>query len=148
MSSRTVIRRIAGDWATGGSTSGSIGGGGAGGVTTNVEVITNSSDGVTNLEFRIYEFFNEYLLLFLFQMAKWEKNLLWTNKKFVFFSTDQTEKNPWTKLVNQIGENIWWIRYKWGIFPGISFLHAFKENTGRKFSNFCVYINTDEVATK
>ena len=36
MSSRTVIRRIAGDWATGGSTSGSIGGGG--GVTTNVEV--------------------------------------------------------------------------------------------------------------
>ena len=37
MSSRTVIRRIAGDWATGGSTSGSIGGGG-GGVTTNVEV--------------------------------------------------------------------------------------------------------------
>ena len=38
MSSRTVIRRIAGDWATGGSTSGSIGGGGGGGVTTNVEV--------------------------------------------------------------------------------------------------------------
>ena len=35
--------------------------------------ITNSSDGFTNLEFRIYEFFNEYLLWFIYQLANWEK---------------------------------------------------------------------------
>ena len=31
---------------------------------------TNSSDSFTNREFRIYDFFNEYLLRFLFQLAK------------------------------------------------------------------------------
>ena len=35
-----------------------------------------------------------------------KKNQFWTNKKFVFFSTAQTEKYLWKKLVKQIGENI------------------------------------------
>jgi len=37
--------------------------------------ITNSSDSFTNLEFQIYEFFNEFLLWFLFQVANWKKKL-------------------------------------------------------------------------
>ena len=31
------------------------------------------------------QLFDNYLLIFLFQLANWEKNLFWTNKKFVFF---------------------------------------------------------------
>ena len=64
---------------------------------------TNSSDSFTNLEFRIYEIYYDFLL-------NWqtEKNkLFWSNKKFVFFFNCTN----WEKLVKQIGENIWWIRY-------------------------------------
>jgi hypothetical protein len=53
----------------------------------------NSSDVVTNLEFRIYDFFSEYLLWFIFQQANWD------HKKFGFFFNNQTDKNSWKKLV-------------------------------------------------
>jgi len=43
---------------------------------------------------------------FFFNWRTEKKKLFWTNKKFVFFSTAQTEKNSWTKLGKQIGENI------------------------------------------
>ena len=50
--------------------------------------------------FIIYDFF------FNWQTAK--NHLFSTNKSFFF----QSEKNSWKKLVKQIGEIIWWIRYK------------------------------------
>ena len=55
---------------------------------------------VCNLEFRNYEFFNEYL----FSTANSERNLFGTNKKFVVFFKRE-------KFMKQIGENFWWIRY-------------------------------------
>ena len=70
----------------------------------------NSSDSFTNLEYRIYDFFNKKLLWFIFQLANWEKKLLWTDKKF-FFNGSNWEKIV-EKFVKQIGENIWWIRYR------------------------------------
>ena len=66
-----------------------------------IRILTNSSDSFTNLEFPIYNFFNEYLLSllwFLFQLANWGKNLFWTNKKFVFF----LNCSNWEKFVKQI----------------------------------------------
>ena len=46
-----------------------------------------SSDTFTNFEFRIYEFLNEYLLWFLFQLSNWDKTpvLNQSEVKFVFF---------------------------------------------------------------
>ena len=71
-------------------------------------LITNSSDSFTNLEFRIHEF----LLCFFFQLA----NCFGPITSSFSFWTTQTEKNSWKKLVKQIGENIWWIRYKLYLF--------------------------------
>ena len=53
----------------------------------------------------------------------------WTNKKFYSVSSAPTEKNSWKKFVKQIGEIIWWIRYKVAIpavstLPGIPTLPA------------------------
>ena len=63
---------------------------------------------ISNSEFT--NFLNKYLLWFLFQLSNWEKSVFSTNKKFIYFSTAQTEKNLWKKLVKQIGEIICWIR--------------------------------------
>ena len=67
--------------------------------------LTYSSDSFTNLKFRIYDFFNEYLLWFLFQMAKWEENLLWINK--IFFQL-------WT--IQILHTHVFWDFLKWPIF--------------------------------
>ena len=77
----------------------------------NHQIITNSSDSFTNIKFRIYEFLNEYLLWFLFQLANWKKKICFglirslfsfsTNKKFVEKKIRETN---WWK--------IWWIRFK------------------------------------
>ena len=66
--------------------------------------ITNSSDGFTNLEFRIYFLTNICNDLFI---------NLQTEKKTARFSFTmaQTEINLWTRIVKQIAENIWWIHY-------------------------------------
>ena len=64
----------------------------------------------TNFKFRIYKFnFNGYLLWFLFQLANWEINLFGPIRNLFSFSA-QTEKNSLTKLGEQNGESIWWIR--------------------------------------
>ena len=57
--------------------------------------------------------FNEYIFVInLFQLANWEKKLFFDQYEiWFFFSAAQAEKNSWTKLVNQIGETIWWILY-------------------------------------
>ena len=44
--------------------------------------------------------------MIFFSTRKLSKNVFWTNKKFVSFLTAQIEKNSWTKLGEQIGENI------------------------------------------
>ena len=49
-------------------------------------------------------FFNKYLLWFPFKMANWEKTLSATDKKIFSFSTLQTEKNSWNKLVKTSDE--------------------------------------------
>ena len=49
----------------------------------------------------MYEFFNEYLLWVLFQLANWEKNIFWANKKFVFFLNYSNRE----KIVEKIVEN-------------------------------------------
>ena len=79
---------------------------------------TNSSDSFTNLEFRIYEFFNKYLSWY--QLANWGKkptNFGSISTKFVlFFNWSNGEK-----LVRKIVENIWWIRYKCFYFLNMIF---------------------------
>ena len=72
------------------------------GNTKAIRLITDSSYSFTNIEFRIYDFFNQYLLWFLF----WEKNLFCTKKNFVFLSNCSN----WENFMKQIGGNIWWIR--------------------------------------
>jgi hypothetical protein len=55
-------------------------------------------------------FFNEYLLWFLFQLASWEeKKMFWTNKIFFFYFICSNWEKFMEKFVKQIGENIWWI---------------------------------------
>ena len=55
-------------------------------------------------------FFNEYLLWFLFQLASWEeKKMFWTNKIFFFYFNCSNWEKFMEKFVKQIGENIWWI---------------------------------------
>ena len=63
----------------------------------------NSSDGFTSLGFWIYNFFNEYLLGFLFQLANWENKPVLTNKKFVFFCNCSN----WEKFVEKLGKQNW-----------------------------------------
>ena len=65
--------------------------------------ITNSSDSFTNLEFQIYEFFNEFLLWFLFQVANWKKKTWTNNNAFFFFNCSNLGK-----LVEKIRETNWW----------------------------------------
>ena len=55
---------------------------------------------------------HEFLLCFFFQLA----NCFGPITSSFSFWTTQTEKNSWKKLVKQIGENIWWIRYKLYLF--------------------------------
>ena len=48
-----------------------------------------------------------------FSICKLRKNTCFEPMRSLFsFSTAQTEKNSWKKFVKQIGEIIWWIRYK------------------------------------
>ena len=51
-------------------------------------------------------FYNEYLSGFLFPLANREKIPFGLIRNLVYFSTPQTDKKSWTKLANQIGENI------------------------------------------
>ena len=53
---------------------------------------------------------------FFFNPANWEKMYFGPTRSLFSFSTAQTEKNVWKKLVKQIGENIWWIRYRIRLF--------------------------------
>ena len=46
----------------------------------------------------------EYLLWFLFQLAKWAKKLFWTNEKFVLFFNCSN----WEKFVKKSSEKNWW----------------------------------------
>ena len=50
-------------------------------------------------------FFDKYLLWFIFQQANW------TNEEIVFFFNCSNREKFVEKIVKQIGENIWWIRY-------------------------------------
>ena len=75
--------------------------------------MTNSSDGFTNLEFRINEFFLTKICWFSTQLANWEKNCLWIIKSLASFSTAQSEKKfvekfSWYKLVKRSDE---FVRY-------------------------------------
>ena len=63
-----------------------------------VSPILNSES--TNFLINIY-----YDFFFNWQTER-KKNMFWTNKKFIFFLTDQTEKNSPKKLVKKIGETI------------------------------------------
>ena len=72
-----------------------------------------SSDTFTNLEFRIYEFFLRILIMISFSTGKLRKIMCFELIRSLFsFSTAQTEKNLWNKIVKQICEIIWWIRNK------------------------------------
>ena len=60
----------------------------------------------------ISNFFNEYFLWFLFQLANWEKTLLWTNEIFFSYCSN------WEKIMYKIGETNWWkalmnLFYRW-----------------------------------
>ena len=46
-----------------------------------------------------------------FSADKLRKHCFWPIRILFSFSNAQTEKNPWKKLVNLIGEEIWWIRW-------------------------------------
>ena len=59
-----------------------------------------SSDSFTNFEFRIYEFFNEYLLWLLFQLESWEKKFILDQ---LFYNCSNGEE-----FVEKIGETNWW----------------------------------------
>ena len=61
-----------------------------------------SSDTFTNLEFRIYNFFNEYLLWYLFQLANWEKTLVLNQWEVCFlFQLLKLRKIRWNKPKNR-----------------------------------------------
>ena len=60
--------------------------------------MTNSSDGFTNLELRIYEFFLTKICWFPNQLTYWEKKLFVTKKMFGFFFNCST----WEKFVKKI----------------------------------------------
>jgi hypothetical protein len=67
----------------------------------------NSSDSSTNLEFQIYEKKLRIIVLISFFTGKLsKKNCFGPIRSLFTFSTAQTEKNLWKKLVKQIGENI------------------------------------------
>jgi hypothetical protein len=63
-----------------------------------------SSDGCTNFESGSTNLL--CAMIFFFNWRTEKKNLVWTNKKLVCFSTAHTEKSLWKKFVKQIGENI------------------------------------------
>ena len=84
-------------------------------------LLTNSWDVFTNLEFRIYDFFNEYLLWFLFNWQTEKKKLFWTNKKLVFFFNCSN----WGKFVEKIRETNWWKHLMNSIFEFPSSLPCF-----------------------
>ena len=74
--------------------------------------------------------FKEYLLWFLFQLANWEKRLVWTNNKFVFFFNCSYRE----KLLEKISETDWWkslmnslICSSWNVpFKGFRFRYFFQ----------------------
>ena len=67
----------------------------------------DSSDSFTNLEFPIYDFFSQTFVMFSFSTGKQKKETCFGPiRNLLFFSTAQSEKNSWKKLVKQIGENI------------------------------------------
>ena len=52
---------------------------------TNLAAESNNGIMGSNNEFGIYESLSEHLSKFLFQLAKWKRTKLWTNKTFIFF---------------------------------------------------------------
>ena len=58
---------------------------------------------ISNFEFA--NIFNKHLFWLLFQLADWEKNRFWTNKKCVFFFNCSKLRKI---RVDKIGETNWW----------------------------------------
>ena len=66
-----------------------------------------SSDGFINLEFQICKSFKRIFVMISFSTGKLRKITGFGLIRSLFsFSNAQTEKNSWTKLGKQIGENI------------------------------------------
>ena len=57
----------------------------------------------------------------------------------------QTEKNSWKKFVKQIGEIIWWIRYK---FVGADVTHPAPDQMGVKPSIAAVVASIDPAVSR
>ena len=57
---------------------------------------------------------------FFFNWCTEKKNCLGPIKSLFTFSTAHTEKKSWTKLVKQIGENIWWTQTQSRICASVS----------------------------
>ena len=75
--------------------------------------ITNSSDNLSNHEFRICDFFKQIFVMISFWTGKLRKKLFGPTRSLFSFSTAQTEKyslkkvgkNCWNPLMNSL---LWW----------------------------------------
>ena len=83
---------------------------------------------------------------FFFNWQTEKKHLFWTNKKFVFFfNSSSWEKICGKKFVKQIGEIIWWIRYK---FVGADVTHPAPDQMGVKPSIAAIVASIDPAVSK
>ena len=98
---------------------------------TNYQIV--SPRPVTNLEFRIYDFFKQIFEFFF--NSQTEKTTLFSINKTFFFTLFQLLKKLWTKLGKQIGENIWWIHKKlhWWPYFTIFSAHLLKRGLSKSY---------------
>ena len=83
------------------------------------EKVTNSSNGFTNLEFRIYEFFSWMFVMISSSTGKLRKNVVLTNKKLIFFFN----YSNWVNFVEKISETNWWKNLMNSLHDQVIFVH-------------------------